>query len=149
MARGQTIYTNIELEANNDFTDYNNFDNFRDPYLIPIIEINDDGYVKAKEVIYYDINIPIIERFRFYFINNSKRIFLERKYHYRPDYLSYDTYDTVAFAPLLMYLNNIHSVTEFNPKYIYLPSAESVQEFVNIYEQNYGYFKKIKNILYL
>ena len=44
----------------------------------------------------------------------------------RPDYMSYDEYGTVALAHLLMYVNSVFCIEEFDLSTVILPSMESI-----------------------
>lgn len=68
------------------------------------------------------------ERFYFHLLRNSVYQKLEEKYIYRPDYLSYDLYGTVTLWPLLLYINNVPTIEDFNIPKVFLPDYASILE---------------------
>ena len=75
-----------------------------------------------------------IERNLFYLLKNSTEITLLRKYYYRPDYLSFDTYNTVALWYLLLYVNQVACIEDFTIDTIVLPTLSAV---VNICQDKF------------
>jgi len=67
-----------------------------------------------------------IEKNLFFLLRNSTKKKFERKYVMRPDYLSFDEYGTVALAQLLMYINNIYCIEDFDLDTIIIPSMQSI-----------------------
>lgn len=57
--------------------------------------------------------LETIDQHLYYLLKNSVQKPLERKYFMRPDYLSYDEYGTVQLAYLLMYVNGVRSIEDF------------------------------------
>ncbi len=72
-----------------------------------------------------------IEKNLYYLMYNSKKIHFEQRYKYRPDYLSFDKYETVILAPLLMMVNNVFSCEDFDLDYVIVPSLTSIIEMTN------------------
>ena len=64
----------------------------------------------------------------FYLLKNSKKVQFEQKYKYRPDYLSFDEYQTVILAPVLMYVNSIVSYEDFDLSEVIIPTLNSIIE---------------------
>jgi len=50
----------------------------------------------------------------------------EPKYKMKPDYLSYDEYGTVTLASLLMFVNSIPCIEDFNLVTVVIPSFQSI-----------------------
>jgi len=73
-----------------------------------------------------DLNLETIDKNLFYLLRNSKEINFELKYKYRPDYLSFDVYGTAILWELIMYVNEIFSVEDFNLIKVVLPSIDSI-----------------------
>lgn len=67
-----------------------------------------------------------IEKNLFYLLKNSRQVSFDRKYVYRPDYLSYDEYGTVALADLLMYVNGIPCLEQFDLDEVVIPSYDAI-----------------------
>ena len=73
-----------------------------------------------------DLNLETIDKNLFYLLRNSKEEEFELKYQYRPDYLSHDTYGLSILWQLLMYVNGVFSVEDFNLSKVILPSMDSI-----------------------
>jgi hypothetical protein len=67
-----------------------------------------------------------IEKNLFYLLKNSDEIKFDLKYKYKPSYLSYDQYNTVVLEYLLMYINNVYCVEDFNLTTVIIPSLSSI-----------------------
>jgi len=74
--------------------------------------------------------LDTVDKNLYYLLRNSKQIPLEKKYHFRPDYLSYDEYGTVALASLIMYLNNVGSLEQFTIADVVLPNYSAIMEIL-------------------
>jgi len=72
-----------------------------------------------------------IEKNLYYLMYNSKKKLFEQKYKYKPDYLSFDEYETVVLSPLLMTVNNIFSCEDFDMDYVIIPSLSAIIEMTN------------------
>jgi hypothetical protein len=95
------------------------------------IDINyaGDRYKTINEIFVFPS--PVLELFEqhlFYLLKNSEVKDLDRKYIMRPDYLSYDEYRTTSLAHLLMFVNSIRNVEEFNLLKVVIPTFQSVIE---------------------
>ena len=78
---------------------------------------------------YYTFTSPslwAIEKNLWFLLRNSVEKELEPKYVMRPDYLSFDEYGTVSLAFLLMYVNGIFSIEDFDQKTVVVPSFTSI-----------------------
>lgn len=73
----------------------------------------------------------LIEKNLFFLSANSTRKTFESKYIMRPDYLSYDEYETVVLAPLLMYVNGVFSIEDFNLNQVIIPKLSYIIEMLN------------------
>lgn len=67
-----------------------------------------------------------IEKNLFYLLRNSVEKDFEPKYKMKPDYLSFDEYGTVTMASLLMFVNSIPCVEDFNLVTVVIPSFSSI-----------------------
>ena len=80
-------------------------------------------------------SFKLYDQFYYYLIKNSSYISLDKKYYYRPDYLSFDTYGTETLWPLLLYLNDKSSIEDFHNMYCYIPYYSSILkmiEYINV-----------------
>jgi len=64
----------------------------------------------------------------FYLIANSVLIEFNAKYKMRPDYLAFDEYGTVSLAYLLMYVNSVYCIEDFDLNTVIIPSLEVIAE---------------------
>ncbi len=62
---------------------------------------------------------------------NSQTINMIQRYMYRPDYVSYDYYGTTVLAYMIMYINDVMSVTQFNIQNIIVPNASTVSKVLS------------------
>ena len=63
---------------------------------------------------------------RYSLLRNSKEITFDQKYKWRPDYLSYDQYGTVALKELLMYVNGVQCVEDFDLSTVVIPDFSAI-----------------------
>ena len=75
-------------------------------------------------------SLKIYERNRYYLLKNSVRKSFNPKYFMRPDYLSFDEYGTVALSTLLMYINGVFCIEEFELSNVVIPSFNAVIEII-------------------
>lgn len=71
-------------------------------------------------------SLSVIEKHLFYLLRNSKEIAFDQKYKWRPDYLSYDQYGTVALKELLMYVNGVQCIEEFDLSNVVIPDFSAI-----------------------
>jgi len=67
-----------------------------------------------------------IEKNLFYLLKNSTQVPLERQYHFRPDYLSFDSYNTVSLWYLLLYVNQVSCIEDFVIDTVVIPALSAV-----------------------
>lgn len=73
-----------------------------------------------------DPNLLTIDKNLFYLLKNSEEVDFELKYKFRPDYLSFDYYGTTVLWELLMYVNSIFSIEDFDLDKVAIPSMEAI-----------------------
>jgi hypothetical protein len=73
-----------------------------------------------------DPNLQTIDKNLFYLLRNSQEVEFESKYKYRPDYLSYDYYGTTILWDLLMYINGVFTLEDFDLQTVVIPSLQAV-----------------------
>lgn len=65
----------------------------------------------------------------FYFLlRNSREIEFDKRYFMRPDFLSYDMYGTVILDKMLMYMNGVPSIEDFDLVTVIIPDKQAVME---------------------
>ena len=67
-----------------------------------------------------------LEKYKFYLLRKSTSIVLEKKYYYKPDYLSYDEYGTETLWYMILYLNNVASIEQFDILDVILPTYSAI-----------------------
>jgi len=72
----------------------------------------------------------LLEKNLFFLAANSVKKTFDQKYIMRPDYLSYDEYETVVLAPLLMFINRVFTVEEFNLNEIIIPKMSYIVDIL-------------------
>lgn len=73
-----------------------------------------------------DPNLLTIDKNLFYLLKNSEEVKFEGKYKYRPDYLSFDYYGTVILWEMLLYVNSVFSIEDFDLDTVVIPSLQAV-----------------------
>lgn len=68
----------------------------------------------------------VYEKYRFYLLQNSVRMPLDRKYWYRPDYISFLQYGTTAWWQMVLWINNVSAIEYFTIDEVIVPSTEAV-----------------------
>lgn len=89
-----------------------------------------DRYKTANELFSFPSpTLGTIEKNLFFLLRNSSYDKWEPRYKYRPDYLSFDSYGVVTLWELLMYVNGVFSVEDFDDLGdVVVPSLQSVVE---------------------
>ena len=80
---------------------------------------------------YYTFTSPdlwTLEKNLYFLLRNSRQKKFESKYIMRPDYLSFDEYKTVTLAFLLMYVNGIVCVEDFNLTDVAVPTLSAINK---------------------
>lgn len=67
-----------------------------------------------------------IEKNLFFLLRNSTVKEFDPQYKMKPDYLSYDEYGTVQLAQVLMYVNGVYSIEDFDLTTVVVPSFASI-----------------------
>ena len=91
------------------------------------IEHMRDRYKTTSEIYTLpSFTLETIEKNLFFLLRNSSYVKFEQKYIMRPDYLSYGKYNTVILAQLLMFVNNVFTVEDFNLDKVVIPTLQSI-----------------------
>ena len=85
---------------------------------------------ESNKFIFPSPSFWLIEKNLFFLTANSVRKSFDQKYIMRPDYLSYDEYETVVLAPLLMYVNRVFTVEDFNLNEVIIPKMSYIVEIL-------------------
>jgi hypothetical protein len=111
-------------------------DNFRSKYIDK--DINNGIIVEFP-----CFEISVFEKYRYFLLSSSTLVDFKPRFFMRPDYVSYDYYNTEIYWPLILYLNDKPCIEEFiDMEQIIVPSLSSIIELTNTYG-----FKNLKKTL--
>lgn len=88
------------------------------------------SYVTENGIIFPSPSFWLLEKNLFFLSASSIKKLFDLKYTMRPDYLSYDEYNTVLFAPLLMYVNGVFSVEDFKLVEVIIPKISYISQIL-------------------
>lgn len=74
--------------------------------------------------------LEMLDQYLYYLLTNSTEKKFDRQYLMRPDYLSFDEYGTVALAQMLMYINTVRCIEEFDLDTVIIPSWGAITEML-------------------
>lgn len=74
--------------------------------------------------------LEMIDQYLYFLLTHATEKKFERQYIMRPDYMSYDEYGTVALAQLLMYVNAVPSLEEFELENVVVPTMSAITEML-------------------
>ena len=90
-------------------------DNLREHYLD--VDTTLDLYVQFPS-----FDVHTFNKNYFIFIQKSRKVDFKTRWYMRPDYVSYDFYNTVIYWPLILFINNAFNIEEFKDfDYILVP----------------------------
>jgi hypothetical protein len=93
------------------------------------LDIEKFGERFKTENAYYsfpDPNLLAVDKNLYYLLRHSEEVPFEAKYRYRPDYMSDDYYGTPILWELLMYVNNVFSLEDFDLETVIVPSLDAI-----------------------
>ena len=146
MPRGRTPDTNISIEASQNYKSLYNFDSFKNSFKIQAVLEFDNGRISSQSVIFVDLNIPFMEMHKHFLLARSDILEFEPRWTNRPNYLSYDRYGTVSFAPLLLFINNKVTSLDFDFDYVVVPKMSAIKELIISNQRLYPDRNEIKDI---
>ncbi len=95
---------------------------------IEIDNMADTYKTTSGEYTFTSPRLWIIEKNLYHLLKNATQKQFDPKYTMRPDYLSYDEYGTVVLNQLLMYVNGVYCIEEFNLQTVIIPSLQVIIE---------------------
>lgn len=101
---------------------YSDVDQYRRSYFIKENSEEDDQIL----INFVSPSLISFEEFRFYLYSQSEKKPLEPSLYYRPDYVSYNEYGTTNLWNLILFINDIPTIEEFETEEILVPSKSSV-----------------------
>ena len=94
------------------------------PYLLDnlteTLKTDSDHYIFSSPTVW------TLKKNLYYLLKNSTKKKFESKYNYKPDYLSYDEYGTVALKDIILYINNVYSMEDFVLDYVVIPTKSAI-----------------------
>jgi hypothetical protein len=103
--------------------------------LIKSISVYDiNNYTDKYQIGDYIISSPYIKSLSKYYptlLYNSETIPMNSRYMYRPDYVSYDYYNTTSLWYVILYMNNIQTMCRFNIPNIIVPNWETLNTIMS------------------
>ena len=73
----------------------------------------------------------VIEKNLFYLLSKSSLVVFDPKYKYKPSYVSYDEYGTVQLSQLIMYVNSVACIEDFNLTQLIIPTMSAIIEILH------------------
>lgn len=73
-----------------------------------------------------DPNLFTLDKNLYYLLRHSEEVKFEGKYKYRPDYMSFDYYGTTVLWEMILYVNNVFSIEDFDLDTVVIPSLDAV-----------------------
>ena len=99
--------------------------------LVIDINFSGDRYKTSNGIFTFSApSLETIDQHLYYLLTNSVEKQFERQYTMRPDYLSFDEYGTVSLAQLLMYVNSVPSIEEFELDTVVIPNLSAITEIL-------------------
>jgi hypothetical protein len=88
----------------------------------------------SEEEIFIQFVAPklfLFEEHRFALLQNSETKELEPDFYYRPDYLSYEEYGTTNWWPMLLFINDIPTIEDFNVPNVKIPNKDMISRLID------------------
>jgi len=127
------FYTNIDDESSANVSSPSDIDNFRYRY----VDIDND---RNLSVIFPGFEISTLERNLYLLLSNSELVDWRQSWKFRPDYTSYDYYGTVTYWYIILYVNQIDSIEDFDGiRKVIIPSIRTVK---NLASDRIFYYEK-------
>lgn len=100
------IESSIKTEASRNSKLATDIDNFRNRYIDVDTKNNIEVKFPAFDILTFDRNFFIL-------LNSSEEVAFRSRWYMRPDYVSFDYYNTTIYWPLILYVNNVSSREDF------------------------------------
>lgn len=114
------LEASIKTEAKKNSKLVTDIDNFRNKYV-------DSDFENNIEVIFPSFDILTFDKNYFSVLSSCRRVKFKSRWYMRPDYVSFDMYNTTIYWPLILYVNNIYTREDFiNLDSILIPPYSSI-----------------------
>ena len=121
---------NIKVEAENNYRSNLNTDNFRDMYRIKAYTEYANNVIKQDVTVFLDINNEFLDTYKNFILSNCEIKEFQPRWQYKPNYLSYDMYGTQSHAYILMYINDVTSILDFDFDYVKVPTSKCISDLI-------------------
>jgi hypothetical protein len=101
-----SLEASIKTEAKKNAKLVTDIDNFRNRYV-------DSDFENSIEVIFPSFDILTFDKNYFSVLSTCRRVKFKSRWYMRPDYVSFDMYNTTIYWPLILYINNIYTREDF------------------------------------
>lgn len=130
MTIGTSPKTNINIESNDDYRSMYNCDSFRDSYKIKTYVEYADSRININETVFLDFNDLFLNMNRHFLLARCDIKEFIPRWQFRPNYLSYDMYGTLSFSYLLLFINDVVSILDFDFDYVKVPRSSAIKELI-------------------
>jgi len=120
----------IDIDSKNRSIELYDIEFFRNQYKLY------DDFFKDGAAIVDNPYIELLAQNYDFLKENSVNVDLDKKYVYRPDYLSYDIYGTTSLWQMLLFVNNCFTIEEFKLEKVYVPTKGAVRQVLRGYIKN-------------
>lgn len=112
----------IKLEVKQNIQNYLDVDNFRSRYF----DYENDSKLYVS---FPGFELTTLEKNICYLYDNCSIHEFKDRWYMRPDYTSYDFYNTVIYWPIILYINEIYCIEDFRDlEEVLIPSMSSILE---------------------
>jgi len=119
--------TTIDVESKQYSKLLVDLDRYRTKYKTKELDSLTDTKVSVQFASPY---IKVYENLKFYLLKNSVRKKLPPKNFYRPDYVSYEEYGTTSLWNLILFINDIATIENFDIDEIYVPTRGVISDLI-------------------
>ena len=101
-----------------------NLDNFRSRYKETTQDLETEVIFPAYEIYSFEKNLFVL-------LANANKVVFKPKWYQRPDYVSYEYYNSVIYWPIILFVNRIPSIEDFKGlDEILIPPFNSILQIV-------------------
>jgi len=111
----------VEIDAKQNILLTTDEDRFRKKY-----QYEDDDLL----VTFSSPRLEVLELNKFFLLSKSVKKILPRKYYYKPDYMSFEEYKTETLWYVLLFVNNICCIEDFDKYEIFIPPYGAILELI-------------------
>jgi len=99
--------------------------------LVSISRFKHLYYLSSNKMILPSLDLELLRNFKAFLLSNSSTIQLDNKYFRRPDTFCLDTYGSIDYYFIILYINDMFSFSDFSTNTIKKPTKEAISAVVN------------------